>query len=92
MLIAPTAQINYQIPAGLAPGLATITILNKNEVVALGSLTLARVAPGLFTANANGQGVAAAQLQRRTANGADRFEPVAAYDETQKLFFRACWM
>lgn len=84
--VSPT-QINYQLPAGLAPGAATVTILNKTDLVALGSLRLERIAPGLFAANANGQGVAAAQLQRRATDGTDSFEPVAVYDEMQKLFF-----
>lgn len=84
--VSPT-QLNYQLPAGLAPGTATVTILHKTDIVAFGSLRLERIAPGLFTANANGQGVAAAQLQRRAADGTDSFEPVAVYDETQKLYF-----
>ncbi len=84
--VSPT-QINYLVPAGLSPGLATITILNKNEITGMGTITLARIAPGLFSANASGQGVAAAQLQRRSSNGTDSFESVAYFDDTQKLYF-----
>jgi uncharacterized protein (TIGR03437 family) len=80
-------QINYQLPPGLARGIATVTVINKTEVMALGSLNINAIAPGIFAANANGQGAAVGLLQRRKADGTDAFEPIERYDEAQKLFF-----
>jgi uncharacterized protein (TIGR03437 family) len=45
-------------------------------------MQIAAVAPGLFAANANGMGVAAAVVLRRNAAGQDTFEPVARLEGT----------
>ena len=54
--------------------------------VSLGTAEIVATAPGLFAANSNGQGVAAAVALRVKANGAKSYDPVARYDETQKAF------
>jgi uncharacterized protein (TIGR03437 family) len=53
-------QINYYIPDGTATGNATLTVAYHSQVVITGQVQIDAVAPGLFTMNANGQGVAAA--------------------------------
>jgi len=58
-------QIDYLMPAGTAPGVATVTV-GKTASAAL----ISSVAPGLFTANGNGKGVAAAIAVRVSSNGA----------------------
>ncbi len=73
--VAPS-QINYLIPAGTAAGNATVTVRRSGGDVAHGTVTIEPVAPGLFSANANGQGVAAAALFRRRA-GVDTTESVS---------------
>jgi uncharacterized protein (TIGR03437 family) len=55
-------QVNYQIPAGTASGWATITITNGNGEIFTGAVNIAAVTPGLFTANQNGSGAAAATI------------------------------
>jgi uncharacterized protein (TIGR03437 family) len=82
--VAP-AQINYQVPPGTADGVATVTVTVNNNIVAAGAMTIARVAPGLISANANGQGVAAAVVLR-IRGGAQTFEPVARFDSGQSRF------
>lgn len=62
-------QVNFSVPAGMALGLAEVTVTRNEAVVARGQLNIARVAPGLFAANANGQGVAAALWVRVAADG-----------------------
>jgi uncharacterized protein (TIGR03437 family) len=52
-------------------------------------VNIANVAPGLFSANANGQGVAAAVIFRRRADGSESFEPVARFDQAQGRFVAA---
>jgi uncharacterized protein (TIGR03437 family) len=66
-------QINLQIPAGAAPGPATINLNNG----ATGQFEITRTAPSLFAANANGQGVPAAVFLRVRSDGSQSYEPVA---------------
>ena len=58
-------QINFDIPDGTAMGMATVTIMNGDNPPPSISVPVAAVAPGLFTANSQGTGVAAAIAIRR---------------------------
>ena len=53
-------QANVLVPAGLAAGPATVTVLHDSTAVLAASATIAPSAPGLYTANADGAGAAAA--------------------------------
>lgn len=53
-------QVNYQIPAGTAAGLAAITITNADGIGATGELNVTATAPAIFTATASGTGPAVA--------------------------------
>jgi uncharacterized protein (TIGR03437 family) len=79
-------QVNYQIPPGTASGTATITITSGDGTVSTGTAQIVAVAPGLFAANATGQGVAAAYALRVTANGTQIIEPISQYDAAQSKF------
>ena len=59
LYVSPT-QINYYVPQGTASGTATIHIVNGTGNVPTSTAPIQTVAPGLFTANANGMGVVAA--------------------------------
>jgi uncharacterized protein (TIGR03437 family) len=83
--VAPT-QINLQIPPGTVAGQATITVTSGDGTVSGGVANIAAVAPGFFTANASGQGVAAATVLRVKADGTQVFEPVARFDAAQNRF------
>jgi uncharacterized protein (TIGR03437 family) len=83
------AQANYQMPPGTAPGTAAVTITNRYGEVSAGTVRIASVAPGLFAANANGQGVAAAVALRIKADGTQSFEPVARFDAATNRFVSA---
>lgn len=50
-----------------------------------GTVQIAAVAPGLFAANANGQGVAAAVALRVRQDGSQSFEPIARFDPAQNM-------
>lgn len=68
--VSPT-QVNFLVPATVSPGPATLTVARgDNRVVATGKIEIQPVAPGLFTANADGQGPAAAVALKVTAGGA----------------------
>lgn len=83
--VSPT-QINFLLPAETAAGTATLIAQNDAGEVSLGTINVNRVAPGIFTANANGQGVAAALALRIKSTGQQSYEPAAWYDEATKRF------
>ena len=82
--VSPT-QVNYLLPKECANGDATVTLTNNDEAVATGTLTIARVAPGLFSATADGRGYAAAYAVR-VRNGVQTEESIARWDATQNRF------
>lgn len=63
-------QINFLLPSGLAQGSAVVRVFRQGNVVARGSANVETVAPGLFTANADGKGAPAAVAVRVAASGA----------------------
>jgi uncharacterized protein (TIGR03437 family) len=70
LFFVSAGQINYLIPPGTPAGTATVTIVNDTlGTVASGTLQISAVAPGLFSANSNGQGVAVAEAVRASADG-----------------------
>jgi uncharacterized protein (TIGR03437 family) len=79
-------QANYQIPPGMAFGRAIVTINSGDGTISTGSITIAPVAPGLFTATADGQGLAAAVALRIKNDGSQIYEPVAFFDQSQNKF------
>jgi uncharacterized protein (TIGR03437 family) len=83
--VSPT-QINYQIPQGTAPGNAMILFTNINGMISTNNVVITNVAPGLFSSNASGRGVAAAVVQRTRADNSQVFEPVARFDQGLNQF------
>jgi len=77
--VAPT-QVNYLVPAGTAAGAATVTITSGNGLVSVGTVNIVSVVPGLFSASASGQGIAAATILRIKSDGTQIFEPVGRFD------------
>jgi uncharacterized protein (TIGR03437 family) len=69
-------QINCLIPSGMPSGPASVRVLRSGSVAARGQLQVAAVAPGLFTANSNGAGVAAALAVKVASDGTQVFESV----------------
>jgi uncharacterized protein (TIGR03437 family) len=61
-VVAPARQINLVIPAGIASGLAAVTITLPDGSTVATVARIASIAPGIFTANSNGQGVFAGQV------------------------------
>ncbi len=83
--VSPT-QVNYLIPPGTEVGTATFSITTSEGKTTTGTIQIASVAPGLFTANADGQGTAAAYLLRVKADNSQTTEPVAQYSAVQNKF------
>ncbi|MGE0101264.1 MAG: PKD domain-containing protein [Blastocatellales bacterium] len=84
--VAP-GQINYQIPPGTAIGPASVEVVTNGTIVSVGNMTVSAVGPGMISANSNGVGVAAAVVLRVAAsNGAQTFEPIAAFNQMTGVF------
>ncbi len=83
--VAP-GQINYQVPSGTAEGLSLITVTTTAGTVSTGRAQIVKVAPGMFAANADGQGPAAAVIYRLRANGEAVYEPITRFDQATNKF------
>lgn len=83
-------QINYLIPEDTAPGEATVSMTSGDGQISSGTIQITTISLGLFSANSNGTGVAAAQALRVTATGAQIFEEVAQLDAGSNTFVARC--
>src|SRR5439155_16362585 len=80
-------QINFLLPSGLAMGPALVTVVDADGGASLGAFTVARVSPGMFSANSTGQDVASAWMLRMHPGGSqDPRLNVATYDSAKKAF------
>jgi uncharacterized protein (TIGR03437 family) len=79
-------QINFQIPPETANGTATMTVTSGDGTLAVGTFPIASVAPGLFTANADGKGVPAGYVLRIRADNSQSIEPISRFDTAQNKF------
>jgi uncharacterized protein (TIGR03437 family) len=84
LFFASPTQINFLLPQSTPAGVATVTVTRGGNSVST-SVTVERVAPTLFTANATGQGVAAA-VAVRVRGGVQTFEPVVQFNATAGRF------
>ncbi len=87
LLFVSPQQINYVIPAetetqssDLSPRWVTIEVASGNDTISRGSVWVARAAPSIFTANADGRGVLAAEVIRVKADGTQTLEPLMQAD------------
>ncbi len=79
-------QVNFLIPAGLAFGNATLSLITGGGIASVGATRLTAIAPGLFAANANGQGVAAAFALRVKSDGTQSYESILRFDQAAGRF------
>lgn len=80
------AQISFQLPAGTSVGSAAITVLLNGSTVGTGTAVVENVTPGIFAANANGQGLAAALALRVKADGTQVTEPLIQLNTTTNKY------
>jgi uncharacterized protein (TIGR03437 family) len=69
-----------------AHGDAQVKVTSNGATIAAGAAQIARVAPGVFAANANGRGVAAAVALRVKPDNSQTYETIARYDSSLKQF------
>ncbi len=89
LLFVSPRQINFVVPADLQPGSTNLAIVSGDGSLSVGTAEIGTVGPGVFSANANGKGVAAALVVRVAPDGSQKFEPVFACDpETRSCVSR----
>jgi uncharacterized protein (TIGR03437 family) len=79
------SQVNFLGPSNTPSGTATVRVRRENTIVAAGTVTVERFSPGLFAANGDGQGIAAAQIVRATG-GQIRYETVVRFNSQTSRF------
>jgi uncharacterized protein (TIGR03437 family) len=77
--VSPT-QVNYLLPSGMAEGLASVTITNRNGLASRGNVQINAVAPSVFSADSTGKGVAAADVVRVRSDGKQFWERASRFD------------
>jgi uncharacterized protein (TIGR03437 family) len=85
-VVASPPQLAFVVPDGAAPGVGMVTITNGDGTVSVGTAPIFPVAPGLFSADASGQGIAAAGALRVTAAGSQTYAPSCTYNAAQGAF------
>lgn len=86
ILFVSPGQTNYIVPATTTPGLVPVIIRAASGTVSNGTVSVARVAPGVFTANSSGRGAAAAFIIRVRTDGTQSYEPVADFNQQTSQF------
>jgi uncharacterized protein (TIGR03437 family) len=66
-------QVNYQVPPGTAAGMASVSVFLNGDPMSTGTVQIASVSPGLYTATADGKGVAAALAVTIHSDGTSGF-------------------
>lgn len=77
-------QINYLVSPGTFPGDAKVVVRRNGTDTAQGTMTVETFIPALFTANATGQGIAAAVVLR-VRDGQQLFEPVSRLEGSSQV-------
>ncbi len=83
--VSPT-QVNYLLPAQTALGPASVILRGAGGIYSAGDIVITPVAPSLFSADASGTGLAAANLIRVRPDGTQVVEPVGAFDSQSSRF------
>jgi uncharacterized protein (TIGR03437 family) len=89
LYFAAPNQVNLLIPSEVPLGPVRITVTNSNGDTFPIVTAATGTSPGLFAANADGRGIAAAQVVRVFKDGSQSVENVAKLDAAQKLFVPA---
>jgi uncharacterized protein (TIGR03437 family) len=80
LLFLSPYQLNIVLPGGLAPGPGMVSVTNSTGFRQSLPVTVSRLAPGIFSMNADGRGVPAAQIVRVQSDGSQVLEDVASWN------------
>jgi uncharacterized protein (TIGR03437 family) len=77
-------QVNFLVPDQTANGRAIVTLRRHDGSISTGDLLVKTVGPGLFAANASGQGTGAIVALKVDGAGNQTYLPVSMYDSAQQ--------
>ncbi len=77
------AQINCLLPKETASGTASVVVTAGDGSISAGNVEVAATAPGLFSADGSGAGVASGFALRVKPDGSTSFEAIARFDQAQ---------
>src|SRR5262249_44798741 len=77
LLFISAGQVNFVLPTELSNGNGVVTLLRTDGTAPSGTLRLAPVAPGLFTADANGKGLAVGVSIRVAPDNSQVIQPLS---------------
>jgi uncharacterized protein (TIGR03437 family) len=77
VLFSAPGQINFLVPADAGTGRGAVTVTASTGATLSTALQISAVAPGIFSANGNAKGTAAAQVVLASGDGKQTFVPVA---------------
>ena len=86
LFFVSSGQINFLIPEDVSTGQASIQVVAPDGRISSGTTMISQTAPGLFSADASGKGIAAALVLRNRPDGSQNYEQVARFDDAQKKF------
>ncbi len=89
LFFVSSGQVNFQVPAGTETGRGRITLQRQDGTRISGDLLVEKAAPGLFAANADGQGVGAFVALRIAADGTQTYLPTFRLDAATNRFVAA---
>jgi len=75
LLYVSAGQINFVLPGGATAGNAVVKVMRDNQLAGAAQIVLASVAPGLFAANGQATGPAAAMVVYVAADGSQTIAP-----------------
>jgi uncharacterized protein (TIGR03437 family) len=84
LFFVSAGQINFLLPAELATGRAKVAIRRSDGTTVNGELLVKSIAPGLFSADANGQGLGTIVGLRVNAAGEQTYFATTRYDAAQQ--------
>ena len=79
-----SGQANFLLPEATAAGRATVAVRKQDGTTATGTIVVTPTAPGLFSANATGQGVGYINAVRIDSAGGQTPLTVFVYDQAQQ--------
>ena len=89
LFFVSAGQINYLIPPGTGAGPALVTVTAGDGRISTGAVEISPVAPGLFTANASGRGVPAANALLFRPDSSFTTQAVSQFDAATNRFVPA---
>lgn len=85
-VFASAGQVRFVIPSDTSLGPASLTVTGPGGVALSAEINVTRTAPGIFTANSNGQGVYAGQVIHVHADGTQTSDSSTIFDSNQNTY------